>query len=171
MVNDLTEAAFGRDFLQKQMTGADFLSWCFEKNFLHLGNIGEASVANRAKVKLMSPCTPGVDTVNGIQIKTAQTHPRTLNKDPKTLKAWVGVEGSSGPIAAQVIEAVTNQTYYFWIPEYAYFNINAQSISIPFEPNGIPRKIPKRALKNYNWWDFEMSRTKFFKQCRDYDGS
>jgi hypothetical protein len=164
MINDLTVSVFGHKWLNTQMTAAEVLSHLNKLNLLHLGNLGEQALEKKG-AKLCSVNAPGIDTVNGVQIKTAQTHLRQLDRDPGTLKAFIAVKNADGPIAAQVLEALTGKTYYFWIPEEVHSYVQANTLSIPFEPSGMPRKIPKRVTGvNPNWWNFEIKNYQEFSK-------
>jgi hypothetical protein len=162
MINDLTVSVFGRKWLKSTMTASEVLSHLSKLNLLHLGNLGEQALQHKG-AKLCTVNEPGIDTINGVQIKTAQTHLRQLLKDPRTLKAFISVANATGPIAAQVLEELTGKTYYFWIPEKVHKSVQANTFSIPFESNGAPRTVPKRITGvNPNWWDHRIKTYKQF---------
>ena len=169
MTNDLTVSVFGHKWLKTTMTAGEVLSHLNKLNLLHLGNLGEQALEKKG-VKLCAVNEPGIDTTNGVQIKTAQTHRRQLDKDPNTLKAHISVKNAWGPIAAQVLEETTGKTYYFWIPEAVHEYVQANTFCIPFESSGAPRTIPKRNTGiNPNWWNYEIKNyTEFSKLVKEH---
>lgn len=64
-----------------------------------------------------------------------------------------GLVNKTGALRVQVYERVQNKFYYFVIPYSAYKNIKGQSIKIPFEGNGDPRR---KNNCDINWWKYEV---------------
>jgi hypothetical protein len=73
------------------------------------------------------------------------------------MPAWVSKKNKTGPIAAVVTEQLTGKQYYFFIPESAYSQASANAISVPFNADGTPRKVPRSATYLPNWWSYEES--------------
>ena len=68
-----------------------------------------------------------------------------------------GIHNKTGTLRVQVYERKQNKFYYFVIPRRAYIDVpKSSNIEIPFEMNGDPRRIPKRAVY-VNWWRYEVA--------------
>lgn len=66
------------------------------------------------------------------------------------------VHTKKGSLRVMCYERKNDKFYYFVIPKFAFKHITATSnIEIPFELDGTPRRIPRRAV-NTNWWKYEV---------------
>lgn len=160
MVNDLTKTIFGKD-LHKPMTLAEAITMLHGKSLFAIGELAERAISKKSKVAQCGKNNPNADLINGLEIKHGMTHPE--NPKGKTLTAYLSKERKTSHMLGVVTEQVTGKVYYFSIPYDAYKKADANTLSIPFELDGTPRRTPKRARYLPNWWDFEVA--SFNKLC------
>ena len=161
MRNDLTKTVFGNK-LGKKYTLAEAISLMHSMDMFNIGELAERAISIKSKVAQCSKNTPDADLVNGMEIKHGMTHPD--NPRGNTLSAYLSKEKKTAPILGVVTEQLTGKQYYFSIPYRAYSKSNANTLCIPFELDGTPRRTPKAATYLPNWWDFEVAT--FDKLCK-----
>ena len=153
MINDLTLTVFGSQALSEQMTFAEAIKKIYDMECLHIGEVTERAISIKTNIAMCNRCTPEIDLVNGVQIKSAKTHPESVQAN--TMNAWFTKRKMTAPVALVVHEIVTDKYFYFWIPPEAYRQSQANAVSIRFDADGTPRRTPQRMTKLPNWWDFE----------------
>lgn len=163
MHNDLVVEAFGKGLLQQQMTFSQALAKLAEFDAFPLGAVGELAASNLAKVGLAAKNQSGYDTANGVEIKTAH-----LQKNTPSHKAWFSKDGKLAPIAGMVLNEFNNEVYYFWIEHEYYNQLNGNTIAIPFNEDGSPKRVTRQGENP--WWTHQVTKKEFKKLVKEYRG-
>ena len=153
MKNELTKTVFGKN-LDRTYTLSEAITLLHGMDMFNIGELAERAISKKSKVPQCAKNTPDADLINGKEIKHAQTHPD--NPNGNTLPAYFGKKNKQSQILGVVTEQLTSKQYYFNIPYSAYNQASANTLSIPFELDGTPRKEPKAATYLPNWWDYEV---------------
>ena len=154
MVNDLTKTVFGKE-LHTTMTLAEAITLLHSKSLFSIGELAERAISKKSKIAQCGKNNPNSDLINGLEIKHGMTHPE--NPKGKTLTAYLSKERKTAHMLGVVTEQVTGKQYYFSIPYSAYSKADANTLAIPFELDGTPRRNPKAARYLPNWWDYEVN--------------
>ena len=125
------------------------------RNLINVGEVAEQAISIGSGIALCSKNTPEIDLVSGKQIKRGLTNPDT-QWHSGSLKAFCSIKGHTSTILFVATERYTNKDYYFVFPHSAYKYQNGNTISIPFNLNGNPRRTNK-------WWYYEVE--SFKKLC------
>ena len=128
MKNDLTETVFGKD-LDRTFTLAEALDLLSSHNLIDVGELAERAISKKSGVAQCGKNTPGIDLVNGMQIKHAQTNPGNKTYE-KRLVAWCSIKNTDAPILLVVTERLTKKQYFFYVPYDAYKYVNANTLSL-----------------------------------------
>jgi hypothetical protein len=116
------------------------------------GHLLEKAIS--VQCKFIRESTVGRDFANGDDAKcvVARTHGYgTSYSAPVT-----NIHRKQGNLLITVYERKQDQWYLFKIPYIAYKDVpKSSNIDIPFELDGSPSRIPKKARK-FNWWDYEV---------------
>lgn len=153
MVNDLTKTVFGKD-LHKTVTIAEAISLFHTMSLFSIGELAERAISKKSKIAQCGKNNPNSDLVNGLEIKHGMTHPE--NPKGKTLTAYLSKDGKTSHMLGVVTEQVTGKQYFFSIPYSAYKKADANTLAIPFELDGTPRRVPKAVRYLPNWWNYEV---------------
>jgi hypothetical protein len=161
MKNELTKTVFGNK-LNCTYTLSEAITMLHSMDMFNIGELAERAISKKSKVPQCAKNTPDADLINGKEIKHAQTHPE--NPQGNTLPAYITKRNKQSQILGVVTEQLTGKQYYFNIPFCAYNQASANTLSIPFELDGTPRKEPKAATFLPNWWDYEVK--SFSELCK-----
>jgi hypothetical protein len=153
MVNDLTKTVFGKN-LHRTVTIAEAITLFHEMSLFSIGELAERAISKKSKIAQCGKNNPNSDLINGLEIKHGMTHPK--NPRGKTLTAYLSKDGKTSHMLGVVTEQVTGKQYFFSIPYSAYKKADANTLAIPFELDGTPRRVPKRATYLPNGWDYEV---------------
>ena len=153
MRNELTKTVFGKN-LNRTYTLSEAITMLHKMDMFNIGELAERAISKKSKVPQCAKNTPDADLINGKEIKHAQTHPE--NPGNGTMTAYITKRNKQSQILGVVTEQLTGKQYYFNIPFCAYNQTSANTLSIPFELDGTPRKEPKAAKLLPNWWDYEV---------------
>ena len=148
MANQLLETVFG-----SQLGNTMSLQAAFElfdsRNLIAHGELAEQAVSLASGVDQCAKNTPGMDLVNGLQIKYAQTNYDTQSYSG-TLKGHISIKNHTETILAVVTETTTKQQYFFVFPYSAYRHLYGNTFTVPFDLYGNPRKS--------HWsWDYQVA--------------
>ena len=152
MSDILVETVFG-NCLKEKFTLGEAITILKSKNLIDIGELAEQAISLMSGVEQCDKNMPYIDLVSGKQIKHARTNPEHA-WSYSCLKANITIRGQNAPILAVVTERVTEKQYFFYFPYKAYQYQNGNTLIIPFETNGAPRKTNK-------WWRYEV---KSFKE-------
>jgi len=87
-----------------------------------------------------------------------------VNIEPRS-KA--GSHRKEGDIVSLVLEPMTRENYFFYIPEKEHQKVALTSnIEIPFNIDGTPRRIPLKMKRLPNWWEFEKTEDEFWGRAK-----
>jgi len=137
-----------KDQLDTRMTLAEAFELFDSRNLIAHGELTEQAVSMASGVDQCAKNTPGIDLVNGLQIKYAQTNYATQAYSG-TLKGHISIKNHRETILAVVTETETRKQYYFVFPYSAYRYLNGNTFTVPFSLMGTPRRT--------NWtWDYEV---------------
>ena len=152
LVNDHTIALFGQEMLRKRMSVGKFLRLLDNMELIDIGELAERAKAKTSGVALCKKNTKGIDTVNGVQIKSVKSRPEP---NVTGIRASVSPQSSRGPLAITVTETITDKQWYFWIPLREAHKANC--IKITFNADGTPRR-GKGRCDSYlpDWWNFKV---------------
>jgi hypothetical protein len=145
MSNVLFKTIFGKE-LTTEMTLERAIHILSEHNLINIGELAELAISKKSGVALCEKNTPEVDLVSGVQIKHAQTNPRS---NSGRLLAHVSIKGTRAPILAVVTERKRNKQYFFHIPYRARAHLTGNAIAIPFDDMGYPGSS--------QWWEYQVS--------------
>jgi len=148
MSNVLLETVF-QDQLNHTMTLAQAFELFDSRNLIAHGELAEQAISIASGVDQCSKNTPGMDLVNGLQIKYAATNYATQGHSG-TLKGHITKRGHRETILAVVTETETRKQYFFRFPHSSYRDLNGNTFCVPFDVHGSPRKS--------NWtWDYQVA--------------
>lgn len=153
MKNDLTLAIFGKTALSTTGTLAEHISMLNKMNLINVGELAELAISKTSNIERCSPCNPGFDLINGIEIKHGQTRSVKYN----TRIAYISIKNKTGPIYAVVTELLTNKLYYFIFPESYYQQYNGNAFQINFHLSGAPKRFRRSQAASQSPWDYEVS--------------
>ena len=161
MINDMTIDAFGLPLLNTVMPFHEALDILIKLDAFPTGRVGELQATNLTGIPLTPKNQPNYDMVNGIELKNSllvKTAARPIAYFSKTRK--------SAPIAATVLNHVSNKTHYFWIEHKHYNILKGNTIAIPFHANGAPKRF-SRGRQN-PWWTFEVTKDEYKKLITEH---
>ena len=145
---------FGKE-LDCTVTLSQAITMLEARNLINVGEVAEQAISIGSGIALCSKNTPEIDLVSGKQIKRGLTNPDT-QWHSGSLKAFCSIKGHTSTILFVATERSTNKDYYFVFPYSAYRYQNGNTISIPFNLSGTPRRSNK-------WWYYEVG--SFEKIC------
>ena len=120
------------------------------------GELAEQAISKATGIEQCPKNTPGIDLVNGLQIKHALTNYETQAYQGR-LKGHISKRNHTETIMAVVTETVTDCQYYFEFPYESYRHHKGNSFAIPFDLDGTPRR-------DNPWWRYEIPSWELFQQ-------
>jgi hypothetical protein len=153
-MSKLYTTIFGSD-LDKSFTLAQAIKILEARNLINVGEVAEQAISIGSGIELCSKNTPEIDLVSGKQIKRGLTNPDT-QWHKGALHAFCSIRNHTSTILFVATERSTNKDYYFVFPYSAYKWHNGNTISVPFNLSGSPRRSNK-------WWAYEVK--SFEKLC------
>ena len=121
-------------------------------DIIQLGQLFEKAI--ESQLGLVRESTAGRDFACGDDSKCVVV--RTCNYGKSYSANVSNVHSKTGNLLVSVYERKQGKWYFFRIPYHAYKHISKTSnIDIPFEINGVPRRIPLR-FGSANWWQYEV---------------
>jgi len=139
MSNYLLDTVF-KGQLDKQMTFAEAFDILDSRNLISHGELAEQAISQASGVLQCSKNTPGIDLVNGLQIKYAATNYKTQSYAGR-LKAHISIQNHTETILAVVTETKTKVQYFFVFPFHSYRHLSGNTFAVPFDLNGNPKRI------------------------------
>ena len=147
-MSSLYKTIFGKK-LKKRFTFEEAINILESLDLINIGEVAERAISIGSGVALCSKNTPKIDLKSGKQIKRGKTNPHTQGHSG-TLKAYLNIENQTATILFVATERLTGKDYYFVFPYSAYKSHNGNSISVPFELDGRPKRTN-------HWWLHEKS--------------
>lgn len=132
-----------QEFIQSLRVSVQDGTWA------NMGGILEKAISTKGKIPRRD--TVGMDFHDQSDAKITTAH---VNHQKKTYEARVNkVHAKQGHLRVMCYERMKDTFYYFLIPNSAYAGLTkSSSITIPFNPDGSPRRINRCSV---NWWAFE----------------
>jgi hypothetical protein len=148
-MNKLYEVIF-EDQLTATMPLSKAIALLEEKRLIDIGELAELSVSKHSGIGRCSKNTPEIDLVSGHQIKHGAT---SLEKwyvtGKRKLGAYISIKGHTRTILAVITENLTQKQYYFVFPYESYRRKAGNTIRVPFEHDGRPKR-------DNQWWSHEV---------------